>query len=79
MKCPYCGSERIEESVAWGKTAETGSVGLRYSAFGGFLAPVGVVGVYSDLCLDCGSIVRSYIKEDTDKNWCHKSGSIGAK
>ena len=52
MRCPYCGSERIELSVAQ---------------------------VYSDLCLDCKSLVRSYIKEDTDKNWIHEPGSIGTR
>ncbi|HBF2562754.1 TPA: hypothetical protein KN211_001210 [Clostridioides difficile] len=25
---------------------------------------------YSDLCLDCGEIVRTYIKGETDRNWC---------
>ena len=31
MKCPYCGSENIEKHVAWGKTVDTGCVGLRYT------------------------------------------------
>ena len=66
MICPYCGSERIETEIAWGKSAETGNVGLKYKMM---LGIVGVAQVYSDLCLDCNSIVRSYIKEDTDKNW----------
>ncbi|WP_227851808.1 hypothetical protein [Clostridioides sp. ES-S-0123-01] len=26
--------------------------------------------IYSDLCLDCGEIVRTYIKGKTDRNWC---------
>nr|WP_207712546.1 hypothetical protein [Clostridioides difficile] len=26
--------------------------------------------IYSDLCLDCGEIVRTYIKDNTDRNWC---------
>lgn len=77
MKCPYCGSERIEAGVAWGKSSETGNVGLKYNS--GIFGLIGVVEVYSDLCLDCRSIVRSYIKEDTDRSWCHKPGSIGSK
>ncbi|MDD4188666.1 MAG: hypothetical protein PHX37_01095 [Eubacteriales bacterium] len=76
MKCPYCGSERIEIGVAWGKSAETGNVGLKYTK-GSFLK--GVVQVYSDLCLDCKSIVRSYIKEETDKKWSHNPGSLGSR
>ena len=55
ISCPYCGSKNIEIGVAWGKSAETGNVGLKYET--GWL--VGVVQVYTDLCLDCKSIVRS--------------------
>ena len=78
MKCPFCGSERIATDIAWGKTAETGNVGLKYKT-GGFLGAVGVVRVYSDLCLDCRTIIRSYIKEDTDKEWIHKPASLGTR
>ncbi len=78
MKCPYCKSERIELGIAWGKSAEAGNVGLKYSS-GGFLGLIGVVQVYSDLCLDCKTLLRTYIKEDTDKNWSHSPGSLGSK
>jgi len=78
-KCPYCGSERIELSIAWGKSAETGNVGLKYNTEGRFFSITGVVQVYSDLCLDCKSVLRTYIKEDTDKNWSHSPGSLGDK
>ena len=75
MKCPYCGSERIETGIAWGKTAESGYIGLK--------SRVGVFGnvsqVYSDLCLDCGTIVRSYIKESTDQKWVKSAGPFGSK
>ncbi len=76
MKCPYCGSERIEKGIAWGKSAETGNVGLKFNT-GGFFCIVAVANVYSDLCLDCKTILRSYIKEDTDKDWSHDSGDLG--
>lgn len=75
MKCPFCNSERIEEGIAWGKSGEAGNVGLKYKQ--SFL--LGVVQVYSDLCLDCKSIVRSYIKEDTDKEWSKRAGSLGSR
>lgn len=78
MKCPLCGSERIEEGIAWGKTAETGNIGLKYQKKG-FFGVIGVAQVYSDLCLDCKTIVRSYIKEDTDKAWNHEPGTAGSK
>ena len=77
MKCPYCGSGNIEEGVAWGKSAETGNIGLRYKA--GILAGGGIAEAYSDLCLDCKSIIRTYIKEDTGKEWINKPGAIGSK
>lgn len=32
MKCPYCGSERIESGIAWGKATEVANVGLKYEA-----------------------------------------------
>jgi len=70
MKCPYCGSERIEEGIAWGQTAEIGNIGLKF-VNNSFIAPMGVTEVYSDLCLDCKSIIRTYIKDDTDKKWYH--------
>ncbi len=79
MNCPYCGSERIEIGISWGKSSETGNVGLKYSMGSGMFGVIGVVQVYSDLCLDCKSILRSYIKEDTNKNWYHKPGSLGCK
>lgn len=75
MFCRYCGSERIEVGVAWGKSAESGNVGLKYNSS----IFTGVVQVYSDLCLDCGSLLRMYIKEDTDKEWSHNPGSLGSK
>ena len=77
MKCTFCGSDNIETDVAWGKSAETGNVGLKYKS--GFLGAAGVVQVYSDLCLDCGSLIRSYIKEDTGKEWIHRPGTNGTK
>lgn len=77
MKCPYCGSENIEEGIAWGKSAEAGNVGLKYK--GGFLGNTVVAQVYSDLCLDCKTILRSYIKEDTDHEWICSPGSLFSK
>lgn len=75
MKCTHCGSERIEQGIAWGKSTETGNVGLKYKA----AIFVGVVQAYSDLCLDCGTILRSYIKEDTNRQWVKTPSSFGSK
>lgn len=73
MKCSFCGSEHIEEGIVWGESAEAGCAGLKYKAF----IAVGVVPVYSDLCLDCGTILRTYIKGDTDMMWSSQPGKIG--
>lgn len=79
MRCPYCGSERIEEGVSWGKSAEQGNIGLKYNTGHGIFSLVGVVQAYSDLCLDCKTIIKTYIKEDTNKNWSHLPGALGSK
>ncbi len=72
MKCPHCGSERIEEGVAWGKASENGAIGLKFTR--GTLWS-GIAPVYSDLCLDCKAIIKTYIKDETDKEWSHQPGS----
>lgn len=80
MKCSYCGGERIELGVAWGKATQTGNLGLKYRVGGsGVFALTGVAQVYSDLCLDCGSVLRTYVKETTNKEWSHAPGSLGSK
>jgi len=73
MGCPYCGSENIEIGVAWGKATEKGNVGLKYQ--NGLLA--GVVQVYSDLCLDCGSLLRTYVKDIRPRQWSKRPSSLG--
>ena len=71
MKCPYCGSENIKCGIKWAKEVDSGKVGLKYISSGGrIISTVGVAEAYSDLCLDCKTIVRTYIKEDTNKKWC---------
>lgn len=72
MKCPYCGNDRIVIGISWGKTADVGNIGLKYNE-GIF---VGVAQVYSDLCLDCKSVLRTYVKDDTNKNWNHNPGTF---
>lgn len=68
MKCPYCGSERIETGIVWGKTAQTGSIGLQYRSG----ISIGVAPAYSDLCLECKSIVRSYVLDEKERNWVNR-------
>lgn len=75
MNCPKCGGSRIESGIAVGQSAETGNIGLKYNA--GIL--VGVTQMYCDLCLDCGEVLRFFIKDRTDRNWNKKPGSLFSK
>ena len=76
MQCPYCGSSRVETGITWGLSVNTGDVGLRYND--GYMGE-GIAQAYSDLCLDCKSILRIYIRDETDKNWVHKSDDAGER
>lgn len=75
MNCLCCGSNNIETGISLGKSTETGNVGLKYNA--GII--IGVTQVYADLCLDCGSIVKMYIKDKTNRKWNKKSGVLFSK
>lgn len=63
--CLECGSTDIIVGIAVTKTAETGHIGLSYKA----LAILrGTEQLYADLCKQCGTVVRFYVRE-TDKPW----------
>ena len=64
MFCPYCGSQRIETGIMM-SDGGTNEVGLEHLK-GIF---VGTEDIYSDLCLDCGTIVRMYVKNPQSRNW----------
>jgi hypothetical protein len=67
-KCIYCNSTNLQTNITIGQSAETGGIGLQYHTK--FLI-IGVEPFYADLCKDCGSISRLYIK-NSGKNWCTK-------
>ena len=68
MKCPYCNSENIEESIAvLNELNPEMNLGLMYrkNQFAYEFKQI-----YADLCIDCGTIVRTYVKGDIkDKKW----------
>lgn len=68
MNCLNCSSTNIKEGISIGQTAEAGYIGPNFKK--GIL--IGVAPMYCDLCLDCGEIIRFYIKENTDKKWYTK-------
>lgn len=51
-KCPYCGGTELFE-------ARVCSYGGAYISTGGFT----YASLYATVCRDCGSVVRSYVKE----------------
>lgn len=73
--CRRCGSKNIESGIAIALSNEVGNVGPKYSV--NFMM-AGVSQLYCDLCLDCGDILRFYIKDKTDRKWIKKSGTVGS-
>jgi hypothetical protein len=63
--CSHCGGRNIVTGLKLGLTAEVGSVG---PAFRAAWILRGNESLYIDLCGDCGTVTRAYVKE-TDKNW----------
>ena len=63
--CSECGSTDIVTGIAVTKAAETCHIGLSYKA----LAILrGTEQLYADLCKQCGTVVRFYVREP-DKPW----------
>lgn len=63
--CVYCGSHNIKKGIDVAMNAEVNKIGLRYFAHSVFRV---VEPFYADLCEDCGSITRFWVK-DTQRKW----------
>ncbi|MEN6617204.1 MAG: hypothetical protein ABFD12_11650 [Syntrophorhabdus sp.] len=63
--CFYCGGNTISSNIPVAPNAEASSVGLSYKTK--FLI-VGTESLYADICEDCGTVVRLYVKK-TGRNW----------
>ncbi|TCT17198.1 hypothetical protein EDC18_101496 [Natranaerovirga pectinivora] len=74
MNCKNCNSTRIEDSIAIGLSAKTGNIGPKSTKILDYVSQM-----YCDMCLDCGEILRFYIKDDTNRKWIKKPGSFGTK
>jgi len=63
--CPECGGADIAKSIGIAKMTEAGSIGLGHHTdyFVKATEPLVV-----DLCRNCGSVVRLYVK-NADKRW----------
>jgi hypothetical protein len=69
MHCPHCNSEKIEVGVPivdpfWGTP-----VGPKYRKIGRRILKTALM--YSDFCLDCGTILRTYVDIPKDAHWIH--------
>ncbi len=67
-RCPYCGNNDIVTGLKYNLNAEVGPFGLSYRALGPFS---GTERLYADLCRDCGTVVRSYVRKPK-QNWIQK-------
>ena len=57
-KCPYCGSEDIIKGINWSGGLNAQKVGLSEKEF----LVCSTHQVCSDVCRQCGTIVRTYLK-----------------
>ena len=73
-KCQYCNSTNLQADITIGESAEVGAIGLQYKTK--FIV-IGVEPFYAELCQDCGSINRLYVKK-TARKWCLKVDKSGA-
>jgi len=67
-KCPHCGGGNIVGGVRVDQTADAGRIGLAYKTK---FVVIGTEPFYADVCDDCGTVARFYVKEK-GKNWYKK-------
>jgi hypothetical protein len=63
--CPHCGSTEIKPGVEMNQGIEVGPFGL---AFTGFAHLRGTERLLADLCLNCGTVTRFFVR-NTQKKW----------
>ncbi len=64
QKCPHCGGSNIVACVRVDQTADAGRIGLAYKTK--FFVTV-TEPFYADICDDCGTVVRLYVKTPGQK------------
>ena len=62
-KCIYCGSENLEKELKIRGSKDIGNIHFQYSMLG-----MENEDIFVDLCKDCGSITRFYVK-NTNRDW----------
>jgi hypothetical protein len=66
-RCPHCGGVEVAGLMVH-QNAEVNQVGLAYKTAKIFIT---VEQLYADLCLNCGTVVRFFVKE-TNRKWVQK-------
>jgi hypothetical protein len=64
-RCPYCGSSNIVRNILVDQTADAGRIGLAYRVRFRVIIPEQLL---TDLCDDCGSVVRTFVRT-TGRKW----------
>jgi hypothetical protein len=67
-QCPHCGGTNITGGVWADQTAGAGAVGLAYKTK---FVIMGVERLYADICNDCGTVVRFFVKNPS-RQWYTK-------
>jgi hypothetical protein len=74
MKCPFCNSEKIEVGVTVVDPFSGTPGGPKYRIKG--RGRIRTATMYSDFCLDCGSILKTYIDVPQDAHWIHGKSEL---
>jgi len=67
-RCPLCGGVEVAAGLIVNQSTEVLRIGLAYKA-GGFMTACEPL--RADLCQNCGSVVRLFVKEPK-RNWLQK-------
>jgi len=65
MPCAHCGGSGRTRDIRVSQSNETGGTGLEYTMAKVFTACEELL---ADLCTDCGTVVRFYVRR-TDRPW----------
>ncbi|MBP7529665.1 MAG: hypothetical protein KA801_17215 [Syntrophorhabdaceae bacterium] len=59
VKCAHCGGSNVVCGVRVDQTADAGRIGLAYKTK---FVVIGTEPFHADVCDDCGTVVRLYVK-----------------
>jgi hypothetical protein len=69
--CPHCGGTDLARGVKLGPFGDVGTLGPSYkgsSILGGAVTFLGTEPLYLDLCRECGTVTRLYVR-NADRDW----------